>query len=99
MSYFQELGKCIVEILSDIYLLEHKLITSFCAMFQEICLQVFQQNEIIERRTENIVHLPHNDAIVIMAMIGGVAIYKTMVDNGSSVNVLYKTAFGMMGLK
>ncbi|KAL5757043.1 hypothetical protein ACOSP7_021464 [Xanthoceras sorbifolium] len=59
MSYFQELGKCIVEILSDIYLLEHKLLSSFCATFQETCLQVFQQNEIIERRTENIEQIIH----------------------------------------
>lgn len=44
-SYFQELGKCIVEILSGIYLLEHDLLSSFCTTFHETCLQVVQQKE------------------------------------------------------
>lgn len=54
MSYTPELGKCIIEILSGIYLLEHKLLSSFCVAFQEDCLQVFQQKENTERPTGNI---------------------------------------------
>lgn len=44
-SYFQELGKCIIEILSGIYLLEYDLLSSFCTTFRETCLQVVQQKE------------------------------------------------------
>ncbi|KAK3218984.1 hypothetical protein Dsin_012954 [Dipteronia sinensis] len=54
LSYFQELGKCVIEILAGIYSLEHKLLSSFCVAFQETCLQLFQQKEIIERHAENI---------------------------------------------
>ncbi|KAL5580602.1 hypothetical protein UlMin_013044 [Ulmus minor] len=34
MSYLQELGNCIIEILSGLVLLEHNLLSSFCAEFQ-----------------------------------------------------------------
>ncbi|KAK2652877.1 hypothetical protein Ddye_012733 [Dipteronia dyeriana] len=54
LSYFPELGKCVIEILAGIYSLEHKLLSFFCVAFQETCLKLFQQKEIIERRTENI---------------------------------------------
>ncbi|KAJ0075996.1 hypothetical protein Patl1_35096 [Pistacia atlantica] len=49
-----ELGKCIIGILSGMYLLEHNLLSSFCVAFQEDCLQVFQQKENTERPTGNI---------------------------------------------
>ncbi|KAL5769839.1 hypothetical protein ACOSP7_013993 [Xanthoceras sorbifolium] len=45
------------------------------------------------------VHWLINDAIVIKATIEGVTIYRTMIDNSSPVNVLYKAAFEEMGLK
>lgn len=45
MSYTHELGKCIIGILSGMYLLEHNLLSSFCVAFQDDCLQVFKPEE------------------------------------------------------
>lgn len=44
-GYVQDLGKCIVEILSDIFFLEPDLLLQFCSAFQETCLGVFQQTD------------------------------------------------------
>ena len=44
-GYVQDLGKCIVEILSDIFLLEPDLLLLFCSTFQETCLGVFQETD------------------------------------------------------
>ncbi|EEF44675.1 conserved hypothetical protein [Ricinus communis] len=54
MSYCQELGKCIVEILSGIYLMEHDLLSPFCVAIQENCFEIFLQNENIGRNTETV---------------------------------------------
>ncbi|XP_055812842.1 E3 ubiquitin-protein ligase listerin isoform X2 [Solanum dulcamara] len=43
--YVQDLRKCIVEILSDIFSLEPDLLLQFCSTFQETCLGVFQQTD------------------------------------------------------
>lgn len=48
MSYVQDLGKCIIEILSGIYLLEHDLLLPFCITFQENCFEIFQRAEHVE---------------------------------------------------
>lgn len=42
MSYFQDLRKCIVEILSGIYLVEHDLLSVFATEFQKNCISMFQ---------------------------------------------------------
>ncbi|KAL6967782.1 RING-type E3 ubiquitin transferase [Sarracenia purpurea var. burkii] len=52
IGYMQNLGKCIVEILSGIYLLEHDLLLPFCTVFQENCLEIFQQAENVESSSE-----------------------------------------------
>lgn len=52
MGYMQDLGTCIIEILSGIYSLEHGLLFPFCAVFQENCLEIFQQTENIENSSE-----------------------------------------------
>ncbi|XP_060206970.1 E3 ubiquitin-protein ligase listerin isoform X1 [Lycium barbarum] len=44
-GYVRDLGKCIVEILSDIFLLEPDLLLQFCSTFQQTCLGVFQQTD------------------------------------------------------
>ncbi|XP_015087754.1 E3 ubiquitin-protein ligase listerin isoform X1 [Solanum pennellii] len=44
-GYVQDLGKCIVEILSDIFLLKPDLLLLFCSTFQETCLGVFQETD------------------------------------------------------
>lgn len=44
-GYVQDLGKCIVEILSDIFLLEPGLLLQFCSTFEKTCLGVFQQTD------------------------------------------------------
>ncbi|MCD9639553.1 hypothetical protein HAX54_024169 [Datura stramonium] len=44
-GYVQDLGKCIVEILSDIFFLEPDLLLQFCSTFQQTCLDVFQQTD------------------------------------------------------
>lgn len=54
LSYSQELGKCIINILSCIFLLEHDLLSTFCTEFQENCLGLFQYAENVERKTESI---------------------------------------------
>lgn len=48
MSYVQDLGKCIIEILSEIYLLKHDLLLPFCFIFQENCFEIFQRTENVE---------------------------------------------------
>jgi hypothetical protein len=53
-SYFQELGKCIVEILSGVYLLEHDLLSTFSVAFKENCLRMFQPMRNTESTTENV---------------------------------------------
>lgn len=44
-GYVQDLGKCIVEILSDFSLLEADLLLQFCSAFQQTCSGVFQQTD------------------------------------------------------
>ncbi|KAK9280494.1 hypothetical protein L1049_014186 [Liquidambar formosana] len=56
-SYMQELGKCIIEILSGIYSLGDVLLSAFSATFQENCLEIFQQTENIERLPESVDHV------------------------------------------
>ncbi|CAH9129291.1 unnamed protein product [Cuscuta epithymum] len=41
-GYLQDLGNCIIEILSGIYCLEHNMLLLFCSAFQETCLDIFQ---------------------------------------------------------
>ena len=45
------------------------------------------------------VHHPHCDALVVKAMIANNNIHRIMVDNRSSVDILYLQAFERMGLK
>ena len=42
---------------------------------------------------------PHYDALVIMAMAANNNVYRLLVDNGSSMDILYYQAFQKMGLK
>ncbi|XP_075088640.1 E3 ubiquitin-protein ligase listerin-like [Nicotiana tabacum] len=44
-GYVQDLGKCIVEILSDFSFLEADLLLQFCSAFQQTCSGVFQQTD------------------------------------------------------
>lgn len=52
-SYAQDLGKCIIEILSGIYSLDHDLLSAFCSTFQENCLEIVKQTENREK-SENV---------------------------------------------
>ena len=45
------------------------------------------------------VHHPHCDALVIIAMVANNNVHKILVDNGSSVDILYYQAFQKIGLK
>ena len=51
-----------------------------------------------ERNTRHIRH-PHCDALVIKAMIANNNVQRILVDNESSVGILYFQAFERMGLK
>ena len=51
-----------------------------------------------ERDAHHVRH-PHCDALVIMAMIANNNVHRILVDNGSSVDILYYQAFQRMGLK
>ena len=45
------------------------------------------------------VHHPHNDPLVITTTIGNMNIHRTLVDNHSSVDILYLGAYEQMGLR
>ena len=45
------------------------------------------------------VHHPHNDPLVITTTIGNMNVRRTLVDNGSSVDILYLGAYEQMGLR
>ena len=47
----------------------------------------------------NLVHHPHCDALVIKAMMANKNVYRILVDNRSSVVILYYQAFQRMGLR
>lgn len=42
LSYLQDLGICIIEILSGVFSLEHNLLSVFAFRFQDDCLEMFQ---------------------------------------------------------
>ena len=44
-------------------------------------------------------HHPHNDPLVITTTIGKMNVHQTLVDNGSSVDILYLGAYEKMGLR
>ncbi|GLT26789.1 hypothetical protein SLA2020_018310 [Shorea laevis] len=54
ISYLHDLGKCIIEILSGIFLLEHNLLSHFCAEFQDFCMELLQHQENTERSPEKL---------------------------------------------
>ena len=47
----------------------------------------------------HLVHHPHCDALVMTAMMANNNVHNILVDNGSSVDILYYQAFQKMGLK
>ena len=47
----------------------------------------------------HLVHHPHYDALVITTMMANNKVHRILVDNGSSVDILYYQAFQKMGLK
>jgi hypothetical protein len=42
------------------------------------------------------VYLPHSNALVVTMVIGNHKIHRVLVDNGSSADILYKSAFDLM---
>lgn len=42
---------------------------------------------------------PHNDLLVVSALIGYKNIHRILLDNGSAVDILYRKAFNRMGLE
>ena len=51
-----------------------------------------------KKDTRHVLH-PHYDALVIKAMIANNKVHRILVDNVSSVDILYFQAFERMGLK
>ena len=47
----------------------------------------------------NLIHHPHCDALVIKAMMANNNVYRILVDNRSSVDILYYQAFQRMSLR
>ena len=59
-----------------------------------------KNDDIIFRESDtNLVHHPHCDALVITAMMANNNVHRILVDNGSSVDILYYQAFQKIGLK
>ena len=44
------------------------------------------------------VHFPHHDPLVIESQISNKMVARILVDNGSSVNILFKSAFEKIGM-
>jgi hypothetical protein len=42
--------------------------------------------------------MPHDDALVVIMTVANHAIHRILVDNGSSVDILYWPAFKQMGI-
>ncbi|XP_008782594.2 E3 ubiquitin-protein ligase listerin isoform X1 [Phoenix dactylifera] len=53
-TYVQELGKCIIGILSDISLKKSDLLNVFCTSFQKDCLEVIQEGDHLLKFHENL---------------------------------------------
>ncbi|XP_077233049.1 HEAT/U-box domain-containing protein [Tasmannia lanceolata] len=53
INYIQDLGRCIIEILSDISSKECNLLSAFCTPFQNYCLGMFQRTECFEEHSEH----------------------------------------------
>ncbi|CAA2933942.1 Hypothetical predicted protein [Olea europaea subsp. europaea] len=51
-DYEENLGKCIIRILSGIHCLEHDLLLVFCSTFQGNCLDIFRQTECSSQNAE-----------------------------------------------
>ena len=47
----------------------------------------------------HLVHHPHCDTLIVKAMMANSNVYRILVDNGSSVDILYYQAFKKVGLK
>ena len=43
-------------------------------------------------------HHPHDDALVVSIRVGDYNVHRMLVDNGSSVDILYYLAFQQMGI-
>ena len=46
---------------------------------------------------ERRVYFPHNDPFVIKVQIGNMKVHRTLLNDGSSVDILYLNALGRMG--
>ncbi|CAA6669280.1 unnamed protein product [Spirodela intermedia] len=51
-SYFQELARCIIGVLSNISLRKISLLGTFCTPFQKDCLDILQQEENLQKYSE-----------------------------------------------
>ncbi|XP_074337018.1 uncharacterized protein LOC141674193 [Apium graveolens] len=51
----------------------------------------------LEDRPPKVVHLPHNDALVITKLIGAMNVHRVFLDNGSSTNILYYSTYKKLG--
>ncbi|GMG98174.1 hypothetical protein Nepgr_000014 [Nepenthes gracilis] len=54
LGYLEDLGQCLIEIMSAMYALEHQLLRPFCEAFQGICLESFQQTDHLKRISESL---------------------------------------------
>ena len=43
-------------------------------------------------------HHPHDDALVVTIRVGDYNVHRMLVDNGSSTDILYYSAFQQMGI-
>ena len=75
--------------MTNVHHLEERPMKNFC-----------RENEPITFTEEDArkVHYPHNDPLVVTVQIGNMLVHRTLIDNGSSMDILYLSALEKMGL-
>ncbi|XP_042478735.1 E3 ubiquitin-protein ligase listerin [Macadamia integrifolia] len=71
MGGMEELGKCIVGILSDLSTKEGNLLSTFCVKFQEDCLEMLRQEEHLQKSSEHI-----EQVVNFLSLLGKEAVQK-----------------------
>ncbi|KAM6555168.1 hypothetical protein CsatB_015930 [Cannabis sativa] len=80
--------------------LRHELGNDVLAVQERAPKQPRYEHELITFSEEDTKHVryPHNDPLVVEVQIANMIVARTMIDNGSSANILFKSSLERMGL-